>query len=62
MLQSHQSMAGAASDQITPPRTIRRLERAAIALRAFADAEWSAMRYPHYDVVPISQWGYLMPK
>ena len=36
------------------PHPIRHPDNAAIALRAVADAEWSAARYPHYDAVPIS--------
>ena len=43
-----------APDRAAPPRTIRLLERAAVALTAVADAEWSAVRYPRYDLVPIS--------
>ena len=43
-----------APDRVAPPRAIRLLKRAAVALSAVADAEWSAVRYPRYELAPIS--------
>ena len=43
-----------APNRVVPPRPIRLLEKAAVALTAVADAAWSAARYPHYKVMPIS--------
>ena len=43
-----------APGRVGPPRPIRIFETAAAALAAVAGAEWSAARYPYYDVVPVT--------
>jgi len=54
MIQIGKSMTGTAVDRVTLSGPVRRLQSAAGALSDIADAEWSAARYPHFDVVPIS--------
>jgi hypothetical protein len=54
MIHIGKSLTGTAVNPVTLSGPVRRSQNAAVALSAIADAEWSAARYPHFDVVPIS--------